>query len=293
MTVKAEIEATATEADNAADAVEAVAPDAGEIAASEGQQAEQQSETGEDEGELVVSIGEEAPPQQEESRAPAWVRELRKQNRELAKAKKELEAKLQERDAPKQTELPPKPTLEGCDYDAEAFERKLADWYEAKRNHDAQQAEQQKAVERQKVHAEQRMTAYQEAKASIPADDMDEAEHTVANMLNPVQQQILIHGADNAAMLIYALGKHPEKAKQLAAIEDLAEFAFKAAKIEAELKVTKRKPNATPEKPITGTSGGISGSVDNQLERLREEAMRTGDFSKVHAYKMQLRNRAA
>jgi len=291
MTDKAEIEATATEAETPAEPQEAEAQAAGEIAASEAPKATADGETGDDEGELIVSIGEEAPPPPDETRAPQWVRELRKQNRELAKAKKELEAKLAEREAPQQTALPTKPTLEACDYDAEVFESKLADWYEAKRKHEAQEAKQREAEERQRQHSQTRIASYQEAKAAIPADDMDEAEHAVANMLNPVQQQILIHGADNAALLIYALGKHPEKAKQLAGIEDLAEFAFKAAKLEAELKVSKRKANVAPEKPMTGTVGGIAGSVDSQLERLREEAMRTGDMTKVVAYKRQLQSR--
>ena len=46
-----------------------------------------------DEDEVVVSIGEESPPQ-EETRAPEWVRELRKSNREKERKIRELEAKL-------------------------------------------------------------------------------------------------------------------------------------------------------------------------------------------------------
>ena len=88
-----------------------------------------------DDDEVVVSIGEEAPPPEETTRAPEWVRELRKADREKARRIKELEAKL---NAAAATETKPvalgkKPTLEDCDYDSEEYENKLAGWYEQKR----------------------------------------------------------------------------------------------------------------------------------------------------------------
>jgi hypothetical protein len=43
-------------------------------------------------------------------------------------------------------------------------------------------------------------------------------------------------------------------------------------------------------KTVSGT-GPVSGSVDSTLERLREEAARTGDMSKVFKYKQQLRQK--
>ena len=82
-----------------------------------------------DDDEVVVSIGEEAPPPEETTRAPEWVRELRKADREKARRIKELEAKL---NAAAATETKPvalgaKPKLEDHDYDTEKFEAALAD----------------------------------------------------------------------------------------------------------------------------------------------------------------------
>ena len=101
---------------------------------------------GEDEGDedVVISIGEESPPQEEEARAPEWVRELRKANREKERKIRELEAKLNA--APTETKpvaLGKKPTLEDCDYDSDEYERKLAGWYEDKRLYDAAEADAQ------------------------------------------------------------------------------------------------------------------------------------------------------
>ena len=52
-------------------------------------------QTKDEDDEVVVSIGEESPPHEEETRAPEWVRELRKQNREKERRIRELEARLQ------------------------------------------------------------------------------------------------------------------------------------------------------------------------------------------------------
>jgi hypothetical protein len=54
------------------------------------------------------------------------------------------------------------------------------------------------------------------------------------------------------------------------------------------LKINKRKPKTAPEKTIKGT-GSISGTVDSNLDRLRAEAERTGDYSKVMQYKRKKR----
>jgi hypothetical protein len=98
----------------------------------------------EDDGEddVVVSIGEESPPQEEEVRAPAWVRELRKSNREKERKIRELEAQINTAATEnKPVALGKKPSLEDCDYDSEEYENKLSAWYDDKRIHDASEAE--------------------------------------------------------------------------------------------------------------------------------------------------------
>lgn len=241
---------------------------------------------GEGEDDVVVSIGEEAPPQEEEARAPEWVRELRRANREKERKIRELEAKLNA--APTETKpvaLGKKPTLEDCDYDSEEYENKLASWYEQKREYDAAEASAQAQRDAEAKAWQDKLDSYAKARASLKVRDYEDAEAVALETFNVTQQGIVLQGSDNPALIIYALGKNTNKAKELASITDPVKFAFAVAKLETQLKVTNRKAAASPERTITSGGGRISGSVDSTLERLREEALKTGDLSKVMAYK--------
>jgi hypothetical protein len=279
----ADIEATAPEADTTLE-LDAAATETNPVAGDQDNQPD-----GDDEGELVVSIGEEAPPSDEQARAPEWVRDLRKRDRENVKRIKELEARLQEKEQPQAVTLPAKPTLEGCDYDAEAFEAKLSTWYDAKRAHDETAAQQRKAEEAAEQAWQAKVSSYEESKAKLPARDVDEAEDLVKQTFNPTQWAILVDGLDNPALVIYALGKNPAKAKELAAVGSLSRFAVLAGRLETEVKTSKRAAKPTPETSITGLAAGGNRGTDATLERLREEAARTGDITKVVSYRRQLR----
>lgn len=245
----------------------------------------------EEEEDVVVSINGEAPdPETEDDdRAPDWVRDLRKEYRNEKRRAKELEQKIEQLErgrAPASQPLGSKPTLEGADYDTERYETELASWYENKRTHDDQQnvvQSQQKAVQKE---WETKLESYHSSKAELKVKDYDFAEDVVQDNLSVMQQGMIVQGADNPALVVYALGKNPKKAKELASITDPVKFAFAVAKLETNLKVTKRKASSKPEKKISGT-GRPSGSVDNTLERLRTEAEKTGDYSKVFQYKKQ------
>lgn len=241
--------------------------------------------------EVIVSIGEEAPPQEEQTQAPEWVRELRKTNRELQRQNRELQTKLQ---TTSHTETKPvalgvKPTLESYDYDAEKFEEALTSWFERKRQADEAKAKQEAESINQQKAWQAKLDGYGKAKAELRVKDFDEAESVAQELFDITQQGVMLQGADNAALVIYALGKNPKKAKELADIKDPVKFAFAVAKLEKELKVTSRKQTPPPERIITGT-GRSSGAVDSTLERLREEAARTGNMTKVIQYKQQKRS---
>jgi hypothetical protein len=242
----------------------------------------------EQDDEVIVSIGEESPPPEEEKPAPEWVRDLRKQHRELQKRNRELEAKLNQEPAPAAPavqELGKKPKLEDFDYDAEKFEESLANWFERKRQAAKLQAERDNQAKEWLAKLE----GYGKAKAELKVKDYDEAEAIAQESLNVVQQGVILQGADNPALLVYALGKNPKKAKELASISDPVKFAFAVAKLETQLKVTNRKAAPPPEKTVQG-SGKVSGTVDSTLDRLRADAEKSGDYSKVMSYKRQKRN---
>jgi desulfoferrodoxin (superoxide reductase-like protein) len=255
-------------------------------------QGEDQS-TEDDEGdsdEVIVSIGEEAPPPEEQTHAPEWVRELRKTNRELQRQNRELQGKLQ---STAQTETKPvvlgkKPSLEEHDYDADKFEAALADWFDRKRQADEAQAKQEAEVMNQQKAWQAKLDGYGKAKAELRVKDFEDAEAVAQELFNITQQGVVLQGADNPALVIYALGKNPKKAKELSDIKDPVKFAFAVAKLEKELKVTNRRAAPPPERIVSGT-GRVSGAVDSTLERLRAEAEKTGNMTKVIQYKAQKR----
>jgi len=119
--------------------------------------------------------------------------------------------------------------------------------------------------------------------------DFEEAEAVVQEAFNVTQQGVVLQGAENPALVIYAIGKNQKKLKELSDIKDPVKFAFAVARLEKELKVTSRKSAAPqPERIVSGT-GRVSGAVDSTLERLRDEAAKTGNMTKVIQYKQQKR----
>ena len=243
--------------------------------------------------EVVVTIGDETPAEEPE-RAPEWVRELRKSHRELQRKVREYEEQSARVTAPAAVPtLGAKPKLEDHDYDTDKYETALEAWYRQKDTVEAARRQAEAQAEAQRKAWQDKLDGYAKAKADLRVKDYDDAEATVQESLNTVQQGVLLQGADNPALVVYALGKNPKKAKELASITDPVKFAFAVAKMEAQLKVNPAKRPPAPERAITGSSAPISGTVDSTLERLRAEAEKTGDMTKVIRYRNQLREKQA
>ncbi|WP_335956611.1 hypothetical protein [Acinetobacter bereziniae] len=240
--------------------------------------------------EYFVGIEGEEPEKHEDpfrgEPAPEWVKELRVRDKANQKRIKELESQLSVQEKPQKIELGEKPTLESVGYDTDELEKRLNDWYIKKAQHDEQekqaQAEQQKAAQ----HWQDRVSNYENKKTAIKSKvhDYDEAEEFARDTLSQTQQGILIQGADNPEMLIYHLGKNPQKAKELAGITDPIQFAFKAAKLDAQLKVQQRKPQTSPERKPAG-SAPLSGAVDAKELELEKKAIQTGDRTELIKYR--------
>ena len=221
-------------------------------------------------------------------KAPDWVREVRKKNREsekvIAALKRENEALKAPKADKKQSQ---KPVIADFAYDedkyAVALESYLSDQLIEK-----QQAELE--VNNKKAQQEAwdgRLSSYEEQKASI-GDAAEDAEEIVVAELSEQQQSVIIHASDAPAQVVYALGNDPALLKRLSGISDPIRLAVEIGKIEGGIKVSKRKRKAPP--PERKVNSGSGGNVDNQLDRLREEASRTGNFTKVNAYRRSQRN---
>lgn len=248
-------------------------------------------ETTEDEtDEIEVHIeGESPPPEEDEQVAPQWVRDVRKTNREQAREIRELKAKLA---TPAVTQVPAvgaKPTLAACDYDEDRFDSELTQWHERKRNADADaQKKQDEATNAQKAW-QTKLDDYGKQKSSLKVRDFEDAEAQAQEVLSVTQQGIILSGADAPAMLVYALGKNPKKAKELASISDPVKFAVAIGKLETQLKANPRKAAPLPETAVRGSGRGVS---DQTLARLEAEAEKSGDRSKIAAYRAQVKKKA-
>lgn len=258
--------------------------------------ANDEGDGGEDRETLTVQIGDEEPEQAEDddAGAPEWVKQLRRENREMKK-------KLREQQKADDTGLPElgeKPTLASCDYDEDEYATKLDAWHADKLKHEAVKKDREQLVEKQNASWQKRLAYYDERKAALGARDFEDVEDNAREMLQqgfPGIQQIedmrlnmIKQAADDPALVVYALGKNPKRARELAEIDDPVKFAAAIGRMEASVKTT-RKPKVAPEGGVGGGKGTGAGSADNHLERLRAEAAKTGDFSKVTAYKRKLK----
>lgn len=234
--------------------------------------------------EIVVSIEGEEPEEEEPKQTRPWVKELRKSYRELVRKNRELEDKLRATSSPVETvQLPKKPKLEDFDYDADKYEASLADWFENKRKFEIEE-EKKKENERKATESWQnRLAGYETAKKELKVPDYEDAEAAVLSSMNSVQQGIIVKGAANPALVIYAIGRNPAKLKELSEVVDPIDFAFKIAQLEGKIKSMPRKA-PPPEKTISSDTSK-SGTVDSTLERLRADAEKTGDYTKVMQYK--------
>jgi len=237
----------------------------------------EETETSE-EDELIVTIGDSPAPEEEEAKgAPEWVKELRKSHKELQRENRELKERFKSVDeAPKAPELGKKPTLEQLDYDTEKFEVAITEWYDSKRQVEEYQRQVEQAQRQQQEDWQQKLNGYNEAKAQLKVKDFADAEDNLKDVLSVTQQGILLQGAKNPALLVYALGKNQKRAKELAAIADPIKFAFELATLESDLKTSNKKPSPPqPEKSIKSTGKISGGGSAATLERLRDEATKT------------------
>lgn len=258
-------------ADDAEDVLELEIEATDEDAEIEDQTIEATDEDGED----LISFGEEgaAPAPEGES---STIREMRQKLREAQREAAELRKQV----TPRTIEVGPRPTLEACGYDEEAYEAELDAWKDRKAQ--AERHEQEAEAQRE-AHAKQwaeRVETYKAAKSSLKVSDFDDAEGEVFAALSE-QHQSLIMLTDKPAALVYALAKNPAKLEALSKL-DLARAAMMIGKLEDKLTVTTRKP-PQPDTPLRG-SASLGGS-DARLEKLKAKAQQSGNYDEYFAAK--------
>lgn len=251
-----------------------------------------------EEGEVVVTI-DDGQQQEEQPSETEWLKDLRKSWKSYKKENRQLKQELEKIKEAQKPEISaqapgPRPKLEdpGIDYDTDIYVQKIDEWHDKNRLYEDEKRRTEEQQKKEQETWQKQLNLYNEKKQNLPVKDYDDAEMVVEDLLSPTQQGIIVQGAKNPELVVYALGKNAKRAKQLADIKNPVNFAFEIARLEGQLKTSKRKPATEPEKTIQST-GRISGTVDSTLEKLRRDAEKTGDYTKINAYKRKKRRSAA
>lgn len=254
----------------------------------------EQEDGSEDEDLAIPTFGDVG---DEEEGDTDLVRHLRAQLRERDK-------KLKEAGQGKKPEpeivVGPEPDIEDEEFnwDKDKWKAAWSAWNERKQKAEAKANEGKESLQRAQQELAQVVTAYNEKKAALPYPDKDDMEATVLAALTPAQQEIAIRVAGDSAKLFYALGRNPAKLAALAtmAVTDMAtvaKFGAAIAKLDGELKMSKRRPTAEPDRPVRGSGQISTPTADKELARLEKEADLTNDRTKVIAYKRELKQKQA
>jgi hypothetical protein len=232
-------------------------------------------------------------PEQEETKSEGnWVKELRKRQRELAKENRELKQRLESANVKDERAVVvgEKPTLAGCEFDDEKFERELLAWNDRKQSFESQKQQKQQAEEQAQRSFQEKLAKYGEERKAIPVDDYEDAEEAVQSALNEVQIGILIKNAPEKAKLVYAIGKNDKALQHLAAIKDPDTYAVELGRIIERMKsnAAPKKSIPAPERVVRSGGGNSSAATSGNLQKELDSARKNEDYDAV----IQIKRRA-
>lgn len=221
-------------------------------------------------GDEEISLNPEEDDHIDGQPAPQWVKELRKgfketqkENRELRRQLEQIQSKPAEAQQPQSGVIPPKPTLESCEYDEAAFEQAMTDWHEKKGRAEQIQQQQQRQQQESQQRFQQRVEAHKQRAAKLPVKDYQEMEEIVRSEVPDLHKEIIIHCADEGSELIaYGLGKSQQLRQRVAAETDPIRAAFLLGQISQQVKLApKPKKAIKPEPEVRG--GGADAKQDD------------------------------
>lgn len=214
-------------------------------------------------------------------------KDARKAARDATKERDEALAQAKAAAVPKEPDavvVGEVPTLESCEYDAEKYAAEVLAHAERKRQKEEQERKREDGKKAAETAYAARLGVYIDGAKALKVADFAASETAVKAGLTPMQQSIIVKHANNAALLVYALGKDGAKLKELGAIADPIEFAARVARTETEIK-TVSKPKFQPEQRPKGGGTGSPATGASALEKAREKAAATGDYTEVNRLK--------
>lgn len=201
------------------------------------------------------------------------IAKLRAENLALKQEKAKWEQSYHD-DTPK---LRAMPTEADHDWDYESYQADMQAWLNERDEYHAMMAKQ----ENRYAHINQN---YAQSRERIKAkvSDYDEVESLVANNLSDEKQALLKMAVGDVGRVVYALGKSQGKLLELSKLDEVA-FIREVVLMEQTLQNRPKSNKPAPkDHELTGVAGGKG---DSQLASLEAEAERTGDYTKLFAYK--------
>ncbi len=247
----------------------------------------------EEPGDIVITIEGEEPEPDEDAEIEAELGEKgRNAVRALREAKKkdsarirELEASLAEKEAaskPPEDELGPRPVIADYGFNDDQHAEALLQWAEKKRVLDAKR-EAEKAAQKAELDAyQEKLARYHADRTKVGVDD--DAQAIVVAALSPQQQSALMDASLDPAKVVAALSKTPKVLAELAGIKAIHKFTYKLAQIEGKIQMTTKAP-PPPESKLRGGAATVDATSRDPLEKLREKAQDSGDWSSYFSEK--------
>ncbi len=225
-------------------------------------------------GDEEISLNPEEDDHIDGQPAPQWVKELRKgfketqkENRELRRQLEQIQSKPAEAQQPQSDVIPPKPTLESCEYDEAAFEQAMTDWHEKKGRAEQIQQQQQRQQQESQQRFQQRVESHKQRAAKLPVKDYQEMEEIVRSEVPDLHKEIIIHCADEGSELIaYGLGKSQQLRQRVAAETDPIRAAFLLGQISQQVKLAPKPKKAI--KPEPEVRGGGADAKQDEFNKL-------------------------
>ena len=252
-----------------------------EIHQDETEEQEQEGQEGESEEDLI-SFGDEAAPASEES---STIREMRAQLRDAQRRAAVAESKLK----PVFEDPGAEPQLEDFGYDAVAYRDAIREWDRKVQAVDAQKQEAAKREAKDRESAIANVEAYKAERQAFKVPDFDAAEKVGHDALGKEFFGAIMETEKRAA-LVYALYKNPAKLDEIAKLSETnpLKAVMMIGKLEDKVTVNRRKPPTTIDTPLRGNTN-IAAGEDRELAKLEKEADKTGDRTKLIAYKQRMK----
>jgi hypothetical protein len=184
---------------------------------------------------------------------------------------------------PKPSKAPEMPTLESAGFDDEEYRRQLLEYAKTVSVEDARQAvreelekaNQTQSLSQQDAEADRALDRHYAEANKLKVTDFDEAENKVIEQFGRKAAQQLIASSDRSHLLVYWLGKNPEKAAYYANLVKTQPLkgAMALGELEAKLQAKpKSKPTTVPDEPLEGGSTPANkDAMQRQLDKIRTE----------------------